>query len=205
MSAGINLVMTEHNLAHADAFISYSPRDSAWVRELLVPTLKNAGVTVWFDAQDFEPGAPRLTEIERAVLNSRKTLIVLSPAYLAGEWGEFENILSQSLDPAARQRRVLPLLLQPCDMPPRMGMLTFLDFTEHARYESQFQRLLKALDANATVVNLPTGRADPREKEIRTLKGRRLHELLKQQAIKGINTPPEVLMEIEDLKRELAS
>ncbi len=187
--------MTEPNLSPADVFISYSPRDGEWVRELLVPTLKNAGVTVWFDAQDFELGAPRLTEIERAVLNSRKTLVVLTQAYLAGEWGEFENILSQSLDPAARQRRVLPLMLQPCELPPRLGMLTFLDFTERARYETQFQRLLKALAVGAPIVKLPLPHADPR----------RLHELVKQQAIKGINTPPEVLMEIEDLKRELES
>ncbi|MBI4671941.1 MAG: toll/interleukin-1 receptor domain-containing protein [Chloroflexi bacterium] len=195
--------MSQHIPSEADVFISYNHRNSDWVRELLVPTLEAANVKLWLDVRNFEPGAPILTEIERAVLNSRKTLIVLTPAYLTGEWTEFENILSQSLDPAARQRRVLPLLLEPCEIPLRLCTLIYLDFTERARYETEFRRLLQALGATAPTAVATPARANAREDEIKNLKRRRLHELRKKQALMGINTPPDVLIEIEDLTHEL--
>jgi hypothetical protein len=74
-------------------FVSYSHRNSDWVRGWLVPQLKAAGLKVCVDHESFEPGAPSLTEMERAVLQSRKTVMVLTPEYLQSEWAEFENIL----------------------------------------------------------------------------------------------------------------
>jgi hypothetical protein len=127
-----------------DAFISYSHRNQEWVRGWLLPQLEETGVRVFIDFRDFEPGAPLLTEMERAVLESRKMLLVLTPDYLASEWAEFENILASTLDPAARRRRVIPLLLKPCELPLRIRTLTYLDFTG-SEDEFQFQRLLAAI------------------------------------------------------------
>jgi hypothetical protein len=96
-----------------DAFISYSHRNRDWVHNWLVPRLKHAGLKVCIDSESFEPGAPSLTEMERAVLRSRKTVLLLTPEYLQSGWTEFENILVQTLDPAAHQRRLIPVLLLP--------------------------------------------------------------------------------------------
>ena len=128
-----------------DAFISYSHENSAWVRNTLLPRLEHEGLRVCIDFRDFEPGAYSLTEMERAVLESRKTLLVLTPDYLASEWAEFENILSSTLDPAARERRVIPLLLKPCEPPLRVRALNYLDFTESHEIEFQFQRLVATI------------------------------------------------------------
>jgi hypothetical protein len=127
-----------------DAFISYSNRDKEWVRDWLLLRLEEEGLRVCVDFRDFEPGAPSVTEMERAVLQSRKTLLVLTPSYLDSEWAEFENILAATLDPAARQRRVIPLLLEQCELPLRICSLTYLDFAGSDR-EFQLQRLLAAV------------------------------------------------------------
>ena len=63
-----------------DAFISYSHKDQNWVRNSLLATLQNNGVKVIIDFRDFEPGAPSVKEMERAVKTSRKTIVVLSPS-----------------------------------------------------------------------------------------------------------------------------
>jgi hypothetical protein len=110
-----------------DVFISYSHRNKDWVRGWLLPQLKNAGLTVCIDHESFEPGAPSITEMERAVLQSRKTVPILTPEYLRSGWAEFENILVQTLDPAARQRRLIPVLLMYCELPLRIGSLTYID------------------------------------------------------------------------------
>lgn len=150
-------VSSDHNLSeelqpqsqpqdefHYDAFISYSHEDSAWVRDTLLLYLESECLRVCIDFRDFEPGAPILTEMERAVLQSRKTLLVLTSDYLASEWAEFENILASTLDPAARRRRVIPLLLKPCELPLRIRTLTYLDFTG-AESEFELQRLVAAV------------------------------------------------------------
>ncbi len=128
-----------------DVFISYSHQNDKWVQEWLLPRLKAVGLKVCIDFRDFDPGAPSVAEMERAVLKSRKTCLVLTPAYLASEWSEFENVMAQTLDPAAHQRRLLPLLLEPCELPLRIGMLTYLDFTQPERAEFQLERLIGAL------------------------------------------------------------
>ena len=102
-----------------DVFLSYSHRNKDWVRGWLVPHLKDAGLKVCIDHESFTPGAPLMTEMERAALESRKTVCILTPEYLQSEWTEFENIMVQTGDPAARQRRLIPLLLSPCALPPR--------------------------------------------------------------------------------------
>ena len=86
--------------------------------------------------------------MERAVTQSRKTLLVLTPAYMESEWAVFESVLAQTLDPAARQRRVLPLLLLPCDLPLRIRAFTYLEFTDPAKIETEFRRLVAAIKAD---------------------------------------------------------
>lgn len=136
-----------NTIAHKyDVFISYSHDDMKKVHGWLLPELEAAGVQVCIDFRDFEPGAPSITEMERAVLQSRKTILVLTPSYLNSEWGEFENIMAQTLDPAARSRRLLPVILKRCkNLPLRLQGLTYLDFTNRAQLNFQFSRLLKAL------------------------------------------------------------
>ena len=128
-----------------DVFISYSHRDKDWVRGWLVPRLKDAAVRVCIDHESFEPGAPSVTEMERAVRQSRKTILILTPEYLVSEWSAFENILVQTLDPAGRQRRLLPVFLVRCELPLRIGILTYIDFTRSEDHAQGVERLIAAI------------------------------------------------------------
>ena len=123
-----------------DSFISYSHRSKDWVRSWLVPQLRNSGLKTCIDFGSFEPGAPSLTEMERAVLQSRKTVLVLTPEYLRSGWTEFENILVQTLDPAAHQRRLIPVLLLHCELP-LLGDFSLEEIWElNRRYELPLKR-----------------------------------------------------------------
>src|ERR1700742_4158505 len=97
-----------------DVFISYSHKDSVWVRDTLVARLEQEGITVCIDDDTFDPGVPALTNMENAVAVSRRTLLILTPAWVKSEWTKFESLLSQYDDPAGRLRQMLPLLLEPC-------------------------------------------------------------------------------------------
>jgi hypothetical protein len=130
-----------------DAFISYSSKDKAWVRGTLLPSLERAGLRVCIDYRDFELGVPSLVNIESAIQQSRKTLLVLTPNWVASQWTDFEGLLVQTLDPAAQRRRILPLLVEPCEIPIRLKLLTYLDLTDPADREAQMPRLIASIRA----------------------------------------------------------
>jgi hypothetical protein len=133
-----------------DFFISYSHADKEWVHDWLVPQLQDREISVCIDYKDFEVGVPTLENIEHAIRSSRKTLIVLTPNWVESEWGKFEGLLVQTTDPAGKRRKLIPILLEECDIPPRLTPLTYADFTNDDRWDFQLDRIIGALETEAT-------------------------------------------------------
>jgi hypothetical protein len=119
--------------------------------------------------------------MERAVLQSRKTILVLTPDYLNSGWAEFEALLAQALDPAARARRVIPLILKPCEIPPRIrNIIVCLDFTKPNHIDLEWRKLLAAITAvTESPTDQPPLQVEPSpssitfSEELRTRFGRR--------------------------------
>lgn len=126
-----------------DAFISYSHKDKRWVRNILLPFLEKNNAKVIIDFRDFEPGAPLIVEMERAVKESRKTIIVLTNNYLKSAWGEFESIIAATLDPAGRNRKLLPILREKVQLPTRISYLTYIDFTDDMSESLSWEKLIQ--------------------------------------------------------------
>jgi hypothetical protein len=128
-----------------DVFISYSDVDCDWVEGYLLDALTQAGVHYHQEAA-FTLGVPRLLEFERAVKQSQRTLLVLTPAYQAEHLNKFVEVLAQSygLD-TATPGRVIPLKLQPVELPPRLAMLTALDATDPEAWPAAIERLCETL------------------------------------------------------------
>jgi formylglycine-generating enzyme required for sulfatase activity len=124
-----------------DLFVSYAEADRAWVEGYLIDALTQAGVKCHSEAA-FALGAPRLIEFERAVQESQRTLLVLSPAYLAAEgFTQFTHLLAQSYGLETATWPVIPLILQPMKLPPRLAMLTALDATDAKAWPTVIQHL----------------------------------------------------------------
>lgn len=128
-----------------DVFISYSHHDADWVRRWLLPRLEAAGLRVCIDFRDFEVGTPSIINMEQAAQRSAKTLLVLTPAWVQSEWTSFESLLIQTKDPAGARRRLLPLMLETCTPPDRLGIFTYADFTVPANRESELTRLVNSI------------------------------------------------------------
>jgi tetratricopeptide (TPR) repeat protein len=137
--------MSETTPFRYDVYVSYHDPDAEWVFEWLLPRLRAADLTVAIDADSFEPGAPVLEETERVIRQSRHILAVLSPAYVGSSWDNFETLLVQSDDPGARFRRLIPILLEDCDPPPRIDLLHWVDLRDAERREEQLDRVIGAI------------------------------------------------------------
>ena len=144
-----------------DVFISYSSKDKDWVRGELLKGIEQAGLKAFIDYRDFTRGAPSIKEMERGVLQCRKTLLILTPEYINSEWCEIEAIMGHALSPANRDLRLIPLLKTECDKPPRIAALTHINFTDGADFDLAWRQLLTALGA---APELPK----PKEPEHRT-------------------------------------
>ena len=115
-----------------DVFISYSSHDKQWVRGELLRRIEAAALRAFIDFRDFRPGVPSIREMERGVTTCRTALLVLTPEYIKSAWCEIESIMLQTLDPANRGLRLIPLLKADCKKPLTIAALTHIDFTESA-------------------------------------------------------------------------
>lgn len=126
-----------------DLFISYSHKDADWVRSEFVPRLEHHGFRVFIDYRDSKAGALLVEEIADAVERTRRTVAVLTPAYIQSEWTRLESAMAQTLDPGAAARKLIPVLRQDCDIPLRLRVLYFRDLRKDD--EGEWERLTRDL------------------------------------------------------------
>ncbi|XP_076116072.1 toll-like receptor 4 [Mytilus galloprovincialis] len=74
-----------------DVFVSYADEDQTFVHNTLLHKLeKDGGIQLCLHKRNFLPGNDIATNITSAIHNSRKTMVIMSPYYLASYWCMFE-------------------------------------------------------------------------------------------------------------------
>ena len=80
-----------------DAFVCYNSRDELWITEELQPKLEDEfGLKLCLHERDFVLGGDIMEQITSGIENSRKTLLILSPNFLASNWCHWEMSLAYS-------------------------------------------------------------------------------------------------------------
>jgi hypothetical protein len=133
-----------------DVFISYRwvDPDQRWVREQLTPALRNGGLAVLLDVDDFVPGRDLILEMTRAGHESRRVLCVLSPDYFDGNrMVAFESLMARRLDPSGSEPGLIPLVLRPTELPEWLRGLIPIDWTDPSNHAREWRKLLKVLGA----------------------------------------------------------
>lgn len=109
-----------------DLFVSYAEADRAWVEGYLLDALSQDNIKILSESS-FRLGVPRINEFQRAIQQSRRTLLVISQAYLAEDFSEFVELLGQSYGQNNQTWPVIPLILEQTILPPRLAMLVELN------------------------------------------------------------------------------
>lgn len=123
-------------------FISYS-RGDAPIANRLADDLTQQGYSIWLDQRSIPHGANWDSEVERGLKESDVMLVLLSPTStasqnVADEWNFF----------IGEKKKILPLLIQPCDVPFRLSRRQRVDFTRS--YDQGLSELLHALTEPST-------------------------------------------------------
>jgi hypothetical protein len=134
--------------ASYDAFLSFCQDDAddrAWVTGVVVPYLESLGLRLFLEERDFRLGASRIEETDRAVVSSRYTVAVFTPAYLAGAFDARDALLAAHLATESRAPRLIPLLRRRCELALHARMTEALDVSRDAEVPAALQRLALAL------------------------------------------------------------
>lgn len=108
----------------ANIFISYSRSDSTFVLEL-AQKLRASGAQIWLDQLDIRPGTAWDDAIEKALANSDIVLVVLSKASISSK-----NVNDEYSYALEEEKRIIPVLLEVCEIPFRLRRLQYTDFSE---------------------------------------------------------------------------
>jgi hypothetical protein len=138
-------VNSDHPVAYKhDVFVSYSHSDGDWVKTVLVPQLQQHHLSVLVD-DDFEPGATAKENMAKAVMQSHYTVAVVTDDWVHSEWSQFETLLTDGLDPDARERRLIPVMLKKCTPPKHIQERTWVEFVDQSKFAREMDRLVASL------------------------------------------------------------
>jgi hypothetical protein len=127
-------------------FISHNHKDKAFVRRL-ASALQENGVRVWIDEAEMKVGDVLTDKIQEAIDQMEYLGVVLSNNSIKSEWVTRE--VNQALDAEIGHRKVkvLPILLDNCEVPGFLRGKLYADFRDNAQFEQGVLALLKRLHA----------------------------------------------------------
>lgn len=130
------------------AFISYSRINKEFTTKL-VKGLRSGGYPVWFDLMDIPTGSRWDDEVEKALRECSIFMIILTPASIASE--NVKDEIGYAID---HGKRILPVLLEECDVPLRLRRFQYVDFTTKS-FEEGFESAKELLGDLIQEVSVP--------------------------------------------------
>lgn len=138
-------------------FVSYSRRDQEFVLRL-GGDLRAAGSQIWVDQIDISPGDHWDRAVEAAVRDCVGMLLILSPSSVASE-----NVLDEVTVALEAGKPVIPIRIEPCDLPLRLARVQFIDVT------SDYAEALRRCSAAMITARKATGAVRSPTREVPAL------------------------------------
>jgi len=132
-------------MSNPSVFISYSHKDKKWVKDYLLANLEKNDIPCHIDFRDFEVGKLSLLCMEEAVETCTKTILVYTPNWVDSEFSEFEAAMLQTVSPTNSNKKIIPIMLKKSDIPKRLKILNYADFTDKAEWSIQLGRVIKQI------------------------------------------------------------
>lgn len=108
-------------------FISYSSTDSD-IAELMKMKLEGAGIIVWRDIHEIGAGEEWRNEIDFGLLSSDTLLVLLTKTSSKSSYVTYEWAWAMG-----NGKNIIPILMEPCEVHPRIKVLQYLDFQDRNR------------------------------------------------------------------------
>jgi hypothetical protein len=137
-----------------DFFISYTARDRSWAK-WVAESLGAEGYTTVVQAHDFPPGSNFVLEMHKATVECRRTVVILSQAYLGSDYAMSEFAAAYADDPGGAKRKVLPVRVEQCEATGLLRQIVYCDLVGVGEEEAR-ARLLGAARVESPEPEGPT-------------------------------------------------
>jgi hypothetical protein len=124
-------------------FLSHNHKDKAFVRKL-AERLNAHGIRTWVDEAEIRVGDSLIMKIESAIKDFAYLGVILSPSSVKSQWVRKEVNIALTQEIEGTQVKVLPLLIESCEIPGFLSDKLYADFTKD--FEQGFETLLSRLN-----------------------------------------------------------
>jgi len=135
-------------------FISYSRKDKDFALEF-AREMKSAGYSVWLDQLDIPTGARWDDQVEKSLRECEVFLIILTPASVSSD--NVKDEIGYAID---HGKRIMPILLENCDVPLRLRRFQYVDFT-NVEFNEGIKRAKRLLETLLTEPSAPVMTRNP--------------------------------------------
>ena len=129
---------------HPGLFLSHNSFDKPFVRKLSAD-LQAAGVQVWVDEAEIRVGDSLIDRIAEGIAGADYLGVVLSPRSVESLWVQRELNIALSREIGGRKTKVLPILLEECELPVFLEDKFYADFRAPDLYEKGLNLLLRSM------------------------------------------------------------
>jgi hypothetical protein len=126
-------------------FLSHTSEDKPFVRKLKKDLEAHGVEDVWLDEAEILVGDSLTGKISEALSKTRFVGVVLSPRSIKSAWVEKELEAAITREISTGEVVVLPMLYEPCDLPPFLVGKLYADFTSDEKYQDSLDKILRRL------------------------------------------------------------
>ena len=134
----------EKSIDVSSIFLSHSHSDKLFVRRL-AHDLRSFGIHVWLDEAELMIGDSLIEEISKAIDSMEYLGVILSSNSVNSRWvkEEVERAMNQQIN--GKQIKVLPILLEDCELPWFLEGKLYADFRSPTQYNNALKQILRRL------------------------------------------------------------
>lgn len=125
-------------------FLSHSHQDKQFARRL-ADNLKRVGVSVWIDEAELKVGDSLIEKIRAGIDQMEYVGVLLSSHSVKSEWVRREVDIAMNQEILGKRIKVLPILIEDCELPGFLLGKLYADFREANQYENALSKLLDRL------------------------------------------------------------
>lgn len=126
-------------------FLSHASEDKERFVLSFAAALRGKGVEVWLDKWEMLPGDSLVDKVfEEGLQKADAVLIVVSPASISKPWVK-EELNTAIVNRITRQIKVIPVVLDHCEVPEPLKTLVWEPITDTNNYQSELNRIVAAI------------------------------------------------------------
>ncbi|MCL4256327.1 MAG: TIR domain-containing protein, partial [Anaerolineae bacterium] len=121
--------------------ISYARADGAKASKRLHDSLTHVGYDVWRDIEDMRGGQDWKRQLRDAIASVDVILVLFTPSAVMSEYVLWECDTAETLN-----KKIIGLLIEPCDVPNDLSHLHYHDLTTPSKYDAGYSKLIRDLN-----------------------------------------------------------